>query len=231
MAIEQMQQLKRSIAHKVFLSDVANLPFVRGDGTTSSYLQHGDLQIGRTNVMGTIIQKQGNASAAIEDHTAQMQLRLFEESGILHNIEIGDVVQVIGRPREYGQDRYILPEVVKKIDAGWLKVRNKEIKALSGLSEENIKASIAGDTDQKNNANTVQNVVESGVEAIEGEKITESPSESICFFIKNNDMGEGVDIQSIVESRVVDNVEKHIQMLLRNGDIFEIRPGRVKVLE
>lgn len=223
-----MQQLKRSIAHKVFLSDVANLPFIKGDGTTSSYLQHDNQQIGRVNVMGTIIQKQSNMSAAIEDNTAQMQLRLFEESGILQNVEIGDVVQVIGRPREYGNEHYILPEVVKKIDTGWLKVRNKEIKVLSGLNEGNIKTPTIEINHQKN-AVHIKEV--SDAEEIANEEIKMGPSESICSFIKNNDRGGGIDVQTIVESKVTENVEKHIQTLLRNGDIFEIRPGRVKVLE
>ena len=219
--MEQIQQLKRSVAFKVLLSDVAALPFVKGDGSNSSYLQHGEEQISRVNVIGTVIQKRDNMSMAIDDNSSQMLLRVFEDRGLLQNVEIGDVVLVVGRPREYGTERYILPEIARKVDAAWLKVRNKE---LSSLKKIVVVQNPSG------------NVRLQSVEKEETEKTADSGdkeplSERICSYIKSNDKGEGVDIGDIVNSRVVGGAENHIAKLLKNGNIFEIRPGRVKVLE
>ena len=179
--------------------------------------------------MGTVIQKQSAMSMVIEDSTSQAQLRVFEGNHLLQNIEIGDAVLVIGRPREYGAERYILPEIVKKIDAAWLRMRYKEIGVLGKINAHDAKVP---NTDTSSREGVVVNNEEKNrLEAVNGEEIQESPTELICLYIKNNDRGEGVDIQAIVEARVVEGVEKLISMLLRNGDVFEIRPGRVKVLE
>ncbi len=224
---QPQQQLKRSIAFKLLLCDVAMLPFVKGDGTTSSYLQHQNGQVGRVNVIGTIVQKQSGSSAVVDDGTSAVHLRAFEDNGLLQSLEVGDVVLVIGRPREYGSGRYILPEIVKKVDAGWLRVRNKEVIPSAAASDDRKSSdpSIAS-TEMRNT-----NVDGNGGAAGQVEEIMEGPMEKIVAFIKTYDKGEGVDIESIIESRIVENVEKHVSLLLRNGDIFEIRPGRVKVLE
>jgi RPA family protein len=228
---QQTQQLKRSIAHKIALSNVQNFSFVKGDGVaTSNYLEQGALQIARACVMGTIIQKQGPMSMHIEDDTSQLQLRIFEDNGLFASVEIGDVVQAIGRPREYGNERYILPEIVKKISPEWLKVRKREISLLGHSStpmrSTNEDANGSVETQQKNRSGES----ETATNELENAKI-DLPAEKICAFIRDNDKGEGVDIDFVIGSRVVDDVEARVSSLLRNGDIFEIRPGRVKVLE
>ncbi len=218
---QSYQQLKRSIAFKVALSDVTTLPFVKGDGSNSSYLQHEEEQITRVNVIGTIIQKRDNMSMAIDDNSSPMLLRVFEDKGLLQNMEIGDVVLTVGRPREYGTERYILPEIVKKVDAAWLKVRGKE---LSSMKKMIVVQNVSDGAQHQSMEKETEEIEKTEMES-------KAPSERICSYIKSNDKGEGVDIEDIVGSHVVDNVETHVAKLLKNGDIFEIRPGRVKVLE
>ena len=47
--------------------------------------------------------------------------------------------------------------------------------------------------------------------------------------IKELDEGSGVDVDLILDK--YENAEKIVKNLLEEGEIFEVRPGRVKVLE
>ena len=49
--------------------------------------------------------------------------------------------------------------------------------------------------------------------------------------IKNIDDGEGADFQDVVAMAKSENAEDILKNLIKNGDIFELRPGKLKVLE
>ena len=45
------------------------------------------------------------------------------------------------------------------------------------------------------------------------------------------DNGDGADTEDIITSANMDNTEDIIKSLLEEGEIFEVRPGKLKVLE
>ena len=59
----------------------------------------------------------------------------------------------------------------------------------------------------------------------------ENPSEKIFMLIKKFDSGSGADMQQVVDQCDLKDGEKTISNLLEAGEIFEIKPGRLKVLE
>jgi len=64
----------------------------------------------------------------VDDASGQIKLKAFgEEIGIIKDNIQGDTVQIIGVVREYNNEIYILPEIVKKVDTQWLLVRKLEI--------------------------------------------------------------------------------------------------------
>jgi hypothetical protein len=144
----------------------------------------------------------------IDDGSANISLRLFEENKLFESVNIGDSVLVIGRPREFGTERYIVPEIIKKIeDANWIKLRklelgSKEIK----VEEKKIEV-----------YDTVEEVVE------------EDPD--IISLIKKLDKGDGADFNDIVEKCGKEDGEKIINNMIKMGELFEIKPGKIKVLE
>ena len=58
-----------------------------------------------------------------------------------------------------------------------------------------------------------------------------SISEGIYSLIKELDNGDGVSFEDILGKFKGAEAEAIINTLLENGNIFEIRPGRLKVLE
>ena len=52
----------------------------------------------------------------------------------------------------------------------------------------------------------------------------------IIEIIEQKDSGDGVGVDEIILESGIENCEKIINNLLEEGEIFEIRPGTVKVL-
>ena len=100
-------------------------------------------------------------------------------------------------------------QFLEKIDnAEWINVRKLELKD-SGVVE---------------NINNVENkdIVQEPVINID---------EIIYSLIKKLDKGDGVSIDEVIKSSDNNEAENIIKKLLENGDIFEIKPGQLKVLE
>ncbi|MBI2135001.1 hypothetical protein HYU09_03345 [Candidatus Woesearchaeota archaeon] len=199
---------RRHIAHKLRVKDVLSSRYVKTEGAGSNYLQINNQEVSRVNIIGVVVQKsdmENYSGIMIDDGTGKISARSFDDNLFLNSIGIGDVVLVIGRPREYIEEKYILVETAKKINPLWARVRNQELKNL-GLDEKNP----AGIKDDEENFH-------------------ESPKDRLLKTIKELDRGEGVSIDDL-PSAIVD-VDKIIGALLREGDVFEVRPGKLKVLE
>tara|TARA_Y100000310_G_scaffold337627_1_gene425201 strand:- start:288 stop:974 length:687 start_codon:yes stop_codon:yes gene_type:complete len=208
------QQQKRQIAFKVSVNDILDGQYIKEEGWNPNHIKlKDDRDVSRINIMGVVIDKPFGENITqqnimIDDGSANISLRLFEENKLFESVNIGDSVLVIGRPREFGTERYIVPEIIKKIeDANWIKLRklelgSKEIK----VEEKKIEV-----------YDTVEEVVE------------EDPD--IISLIKKLDKGDGADFNDIVEKCGKEDGEKIINNMIKMGELFEIKPGKIKVLE
>ena len=215
---------KRQIAYKIRIKDIINSKYVKEDGWAPNYIVTLNKHISRVNVIGVVVSKPiengaNYESIVLDDGSAKISARVFDNNKIFNNIEIGDLVLLIGRPREYGQEKYILPEIIKKIkNKEWINVRKLELRKQE-LQTKEIKT-----TEEK--AEEAKDVKEEIItENVEEEKT--GNIEKIYNLIKSMDYGSGVEYQEIVEKT---GSEKEIKMLLKEGEIYEIRPGRLKVL-
>lgn len=204
---EQMFQ-KRNVAYKVRISDILNGSFVK-DEMSAGYLKLGNFNVSRINVIANLVYKSEQPSSAnslIDDGSGKISLRVFENRNIFSKIDIGDFVMVIGKVREFSNERYVIPEIVKKVDdLKWIDVRNLELKNADFESAE-IKSKPA-DEEPK------------------------AVSEEIYLLIKSLDNGDGADFDAVIKNSKNSNAEQMITKLLENGDVFEVKPGKLKVLE
>ncbi len=203
---------KRQIAYKVNASIINSSKYVRKDGWDPNYIVVNGKEVSRVNMIGVVIDVPSeksidNRNIVIDDGTGQVMLRWFED-GLFGKYNVGDVVLIIGRPREFNDEVYVMPEIIKRLDnKKWLEVRKKE------LGNEVVEA-----------APQVEETVKE--EIVEEDK---SDYEKFIELIRAADQGDGADVQSII-SQFSDG-EKLFEELLKNGSVFEIRSGRVKVLE
>ena len=201
---------RRQIACKVKIDKINKGKYVQEEGWNPNYIETvAGEKISRVNLVGVVVgvdSGEGFNSIIIDDGSGSISVRDFESK--LSNINVGDSILIIGRPREYGSERYVASEIVKKVDNKWLRVRNLELKN-SVVTEK--KAPIE------------ETIVK------EESVLDEMPiSEKIIDYIRKNDQGEGIDFEEVVSKF---NDESSIKSLLNEGELFELKPGRLKVLE
>lgn len=124
---------KRNTAYKLRIGDILKSKPIK-DQDKLICVEIGDKKINRVNLIANAIDKfiqEGEkkyASLTIDDASGQIRLKTFgDDIEILKKISQGDTIQIIGTIREYNDELYILPEIVKPIDPKWLLVRKLEI--------------------------------------------------------------------------------------------------------
>lgn len=211
---------KRQVAFKVRIKDIINGKYIKEEGWEPNYVLIGDnFRVSRINLIGTVVAKSFEEasydSLMLDDGSARIYIRDFRENKILDSVDVGDIVMLIGRPREYGSEKYIVPEILKKVsDDRWIEVRKLELQKLK----------IAADEDFKEMEKS-----EEYIEEIE-EKESMLLTQKIYNSIKELDKGNGVDTGDIIKLYGA-SAERIVENFLKEGEIFEIRPGMVKVLE
>ena len=163
--------------------------------------------------MVVVVSKQNLENAnyqllVVDDGSGRISIRSFDENNNFDGIEIGDILLVIGRPREYLNEKYIVSEILKKINNPlWIEVRKLELSNKKEATEQIEKAEI------------------------KEEEIEEDVNTKIFNLIKEADNGEGADIEDIIKKSNIRKAEEILKKLLEHGEVFEIRPGKLKILE
>ncbi len=129
------EQRKRNVAYKLRIGDILKGKPYQADGKFI-YLELGDKKVVRVNILANCIDKfvqEGEkkyASVTIDDASGQIRLKVFgDDVDIVKDILQGDTLQIIGNVREWNDELYLIPEIVKKIDPKWLLVRKLEIQS------------------------------------------------------------------------------------------------------
>jgi len=203
----------RQVAYKIRIGDLLKGEYVEQEGWQPNYVKIGEKQVSRINIIATVVDKQIGASMGtitVDDGSGNIQVRAFNEEGMkLDNINVGDIVVIIGRPRRYGNQFYISYEIVKKLDPLWAKVRQME------LGENNTNGTISKES-----------VVE--------EKIDDETEmrKKILELIRNFDNGDGAEIEGLIMSSgfLRDRAEHILEELIKAGEIYENVAGKVKML-
>ncbi len=192
-------------AKKLRIKDVLNSSYVKEEGTNPNYLIVGNDRVSRVNIIGTLVNiRRDENEAELDDGSGMILLKSFEQKNFFEGVNVGDLILVIAKPREFGI-KYLVPEVIKKTTLDWLEVRREELKK-EGVKEEVKKA-----------------VVEEKVEFVGTGK------EELLEKIRSLDDGDGVFILDVIKENLKN--EELIQELLKEGEIFQPGPGKIKVLE
>jgi len=211
-----MPEQKRQTAYKIRIRDILDNEYIRTDDWSPNYFLVNGKKVSRVNIIGTVVSDIMDdlnfRYIMIDDGSGKIPLRDFDNS-VIKDISLGDVVLVIGKPREYGKEKYIVPEIIKKIeDKRWLDVRKKELE-----QEYKVKVEHKEMEDEEREKSIEE-------EFIKEEK---TPYQEVCDIIKEKDKGEGVSLDEIN----IENAERIINDLLLQGEVFEVKPGRYKLLE
>ncbi len=126
----------RSTAYKVKIWELINGKYVRpAEGAEPSYLlTPWGQRISRARVMATVIDRyisndQTYAALWLDDGSETIRLKAWREDvKTVADLKIGELVDVIGRVREYEGEIYLVPEMILRVeDPNWELVRELEI--------------------------------------------------------------------------------------------------------
>lgn len=208
------QDIKRQTAYKCIIATLAKSTFVKKQGWESNYVMTDYGDFSRVNILGVVVSREEN-EINIEDGTGQISGRLFDKVEQLEKIGIGDVVMVIGRPREFNNKIYLTIEIVKVFPPGWIAYRRKELSLIKKIRE-------------------MEDIPKPEKKALEPE-IVESRStlgskERIAKLIKELDNGEGAVIDDVLRLSKISNGEEIVSDMMMRGEIYESKAGYVKLM-
>lgn len=217
-------KMNRRIAVKTVIREILSADYLQEE-ENNYLLTQNQQKIYRFNLVAIILEKEkrGNiTNFLLDDGTDIIILRFFEDNKNVHQLNVGDALMIIGKLRIYNQEKYISPEIVKKIDPRWLRIRAKEMEHLkSGLLKEK----------EEKNPETFSHREEFEIEEIMVKEDDQSlPNQKIFQIIKELDLGGGVSIEEIIHKSPLKDTILIIQKMLEKGDIFQNSPGKVKIL-
>lgn len=211
---------KRFVAVKTTARNIVTGVYVVESDDKPNYVRtNSGEEIYRLNLIALLvkIEKQGSiTNLSLDDGTSMVVARFFEEQTGLDSFQVGDVLLVVGRVRKYGDELYISPDFAKKTDPKWMKVRSAELKQETPQEV----------TVEVKEPDVVVEEVQEEQEVVE----TQLPSDKIIEYIKEHDSGGGVDMEVIVSEHTFGDTDEILMKMLEKGEIFQISPGKVKVL-
>lgn len=204
------QQFKRNIAYKLRIGDLLlGKPINNGD--RFAFLELGDKKISRANIVGNIVDRYESEGErkylflTLDDGSGQIKLKLFgDDSDKFKEIVQGQTVVVIGTIRNWNNETYMAPEIIKELDPKYLLVRKLETEKSKSVAPQDVKK----------------------------EQVTAIKDE-ILEVIKAAENDGGIEVTDIKNkfSQVSESIiEQEIKKLLEEGIAFEPRPGKVRWL-
>jgi len=142
-----VEQFKRHTAYKVWIGGIHKNPIVR-DENGSSKISIGSLQVARVNLIGGVIdafKSENYGSLLVDDGSGTIRLKVWgEDLGLFEDKQVGDLVLVVGRVGEFNEERYVRPEIVRKISTDWALLRRLELVQKFGApkKEEKVEVSV-----------------------------------------------------------------------------------------
>jgi len=226
--------LARSVVTRISFKEINDGTVIKDEPSQPSFLlTKDDERLYRIFNYGVIVDKelQGTvASLLVDDGTAILNVKLFEEKKELENLSIGAAILLVAKVRLFNQVKYLAPEIIKVVDPLWLKVQcasRKEKKQTQPVfqpesSQDKPEIKIVEKTAQKDSSQKMEL-------AADPDK-SKFPVEKLIDLINKLDSGSGATIEEIIEKSPLAETEKLIERMLESGDIFQSLPGKVKVL-
>ena len=126
---------KRLTAIKTKIAPVVNGKFVVQEGFNPNYVLTDFGKLSRVRILATVVDKfiseSGKmASLTLDDGTSTIRAKAFGGMTIFNSVEVGNIVDVIGRIKEYQGEVYLSPETTAVLDINHELLRELEIRNL-----------------------------------------------------------------------------------------------------
>ncbi len=193
----------RYVAYKIYPEE-----FLNNEVIDNALIIEGR-KVRRVRILGKV--ENINVGNIISFYVDGVNVRYFEDKPVY--IEEGDIVDVIGRPRTYDGEKYVMAEIIRKRDERWIKLRDLEIKKTRKYLLERAEP-YEEDLEEEIYAEILNPDIIKDKILVLIEKVGEITFEELAGMV------------NIPE----EELEKYLSELKESGDIFEPRPGVYKTL-
>lgn len=239
MSQEKVKKYKRAIATKVHINHLISGNYVKDE--LNNYIETSfGLQASRVRILGTVVRKWmpsannetatervPQASIIIDDCTETIRIKAWaDDIKIFEEVEVGDLVDLIGHVREYEKEIYLTPEIIKKIeDPNWELVRELEIiEFIKGLN-----ADVKIQPDSASTQHSPKSNLRTPVDLHNTKGIFK---DQIVDLIKKLDETKGVSLSELKQQGNISEIDFQdiIKELINEGIIYQPSPGKYKIL-
>ena len=225
--MDEKKKFSRETAKICPLDDLLKGEYVVVEGWQPNYIKVFDERISRISIMGVVVEKPSQNTLLVDDGFATIKIIDFNNIN-LSKIEVGDPVLIIGRPRKVADELFISSEIITttqlKDNPSWLTFRKQELLKKKQELLKEVKST------SEEESFTEKNIIKKTEQKLSQLRQEQLTGDDIMDFIKKKDDDEGVQIEDII-NYFGSGTEEIINNLLSDGEIFEIKPGRVKYLE
>ncbi len=239
----------RSTAYKLKIEDLIRGRYVRSaEGEPSHLITPWGQEVLRVHLIATVVDKfiredGGYASLRLDDGSETIRAKSWgEDVERMEKFEVGDLVELIGRVREYEGEVHLVPEVLEQVeDPNWELVRELEIlqakrKLVAGGKR--LKPRIEAKPEAGGRELGPPAEAERGMGAVE--ELEEAPLPGVSDDLKKKvllalDKLEGEEGSSSIDLAAEldmsqSEIEDALRVLLADDEVFEPRAGKFKRL-
>jgi len=243
-------EMKRLTSIKTNIVNIVSGDYVVLPGFEPNYIiTKNGVRLSRVRVLATVVDKflseSGRyAAMTLDDGTDTIRAKAFNAVSMFEPFAMGDLVDSIGKLREYQGEIYLMPEIMRKIDdPNYELLRELEIRRSD--TEWNRKRDtvfsyqkhVSDIAELKKMLKERFGIPPNDVEAILQTEQEEQPEQieakdTILRLIIELDKGNGCDYSELIEKSGIEEstLDSIINELLEEGICFEPRPGKIKKL-
>ena len=118
--MDSKQRFKRQVATKVRIESLSSGKIIEKGGRKFLETKYGE-ELSRVRVMATVVGKfisedSKFASITLDDGTDTIRGKGWQDISLIEALSIGDLIDLIGKVREYNDEIYLVPEIIQKIE-------------------------------------------------------------------------------------------------------------------
>ncbi|MBI2575416.1 OB-fold nucleic acid binding domain-containing protein [Candidatus Woesearchaeota archaeon] len=211
--------MKRQTAYKAAIRDLLEGEEQQNEEFQTSQILLRGKAAGRINLAATVVAASPEEkSCLLDDGTGTIKAMFFEQQASTSLPQVGDTIIITGRIRVYGGNRYVSAETEKKADTRAIALRKLELEKESLL--------------YKKAPAQAKEEYEGAEEMVVEEADTKAMMlRSMIKELDEASSGNGADEEEIIRKSNLPNPETIIRGLIEVGEVFEVRPGKLKVME
>jgi len=130
--------VERQTARKVRIADIMAGSFVHKEGMEPSFVETASGAVVRARIIATVMNAfrsdDGNfGSLTLDDGTDTIRAKVFKDLRVMEGVTPGDLVEAVGKVREYNGEMYVMPELIRRVrDPNMELLRRAELLRLTG---------------------------------------------------------------------------------------------------